>query len=192
MVPFPDPPDDLRDDRVALRLAADRDIPEVLIAHQDDRTLHRRLGSPRPPSGAELGRRVERSAAERAAGTDLWLTVLAPGSDECRGQLDVSDVDPDRRRGSLSVWIAPRDRRRGLGSGALSLAARWLLGDGGLARIQLLIDPGDEAIRGAALGAGLRSEGVLRGHLLGADGRRADVEMFALVAADVDVDVDVD
>jgi len=186
MAPFPDPPRTLADDTVALRLAAERDIPEVLIAHQDDRTLAERLGLSRPPSGAELGRRVEASAAERAAGTELWLTILAAGGgDECRGQLEAVDVDAAQGRATLTVWVAPRDRRRGLGSSALALAGRWLLTDCGLERVQLHADPAVEALRGAAQRAGFRSEGVLRGYLLGPDGRRRDVEVFSLVAADV-------
>lgn len=184
MSPFPDPPLPFASDAVALRLAAERDIPEVLIAHQDDPTLCRRLGLDRPPSGAELGRRVEASASERAAGARLWLTVLAPGSDDCRGQIDVSDVDPEHRRAQLEIWIAPRDRGRGLGTAALALAGRWLLTAGGLERIQLLVDPDDPAIRGAATAAGLRDEGVLRGYLLDRDGRR-DVTVLSLIAADL-------
>src|ERR1700742_662690 len=84
---------DLSTTGVALRLAAERDIPEVLIAHQDDPELHRRLGLVRPPSGAELGRRVEGGPGDRASGTALWLTIVEAGGDECIGQLDVHDVD---------------------------------------------------------------------------------------------------
>ena len=51
---------------VALRDYAERDIPEILIAHQDDPRLYVLAGEDRPPSGAELGRAAEREAAERA------------------------------------------------------------------------------------------------------------------------------
>jgi RimJ/RimL family protein N-acetyltransferase len=189
MTHFPDPPASLAGERAALRLAAERDIPEVLIAHQDDPALADALGLDRPPSGAELGRRAEESAAERAAGTAVWLTILgrAPDgfSDVCRGQLEVSDVDSDHRRAQLSVWVAPRDRRRGLASSALSVAGRWLLTDGGLERVAVLADPADPAIRGALAAAGFRSEGVLRGYRLMRTGR-LDVEAFSLVRADLD------
>jgi RimJ/RimL family protein N-acetyltransferase len=171
MLAFPDPPTTLADPMVALRLAAERDIPEVLIAHQDDATLAVRLGLERPPSGAELGRRAEASAARRAAGEELWLTVLArdrdPAGDECCGQIEVGDVDPEHDRAALTIWIAAGDRGRGLGSAALALAGRWLLTDAGLARVHILADPRDPAIRRAAEKAGFRSEGVLGGYTLG-------------------------
>ncbi|HTU28478.1 MAG TPA: GNAT family protein [Solirubrobacteraceae bacterium] len=185
---FPDPPPTLADGTIALRLAAERDIPETLIAHQDDPGLARALGLTRPPSGAELGRRAEASAAERGAGRELWLTVVtATGTDECVGQIDVHDVEPDDGRAALTIWIAPGQRRRGLGSAALALAGRWLIAEVGLHRLQILADPANPAIRGAALRAGFKAEGVLRGYRPGAGkaGFRADAEVLALVAADL-------
>ncbi len=188
MPSFPDLSTPLTDETVALRLAADRDIPEVLIAHQDDPTLYRRLGLARPPSGAELGRRVERSAALRAAGAELWLTILARAgdaiSDECRGQVDVHDLDWDHRRAELEIWIAPRDRGRGLAAAALGLAGRWLLTQCGLERVQILVDPANETMRRAAHAAGFAQEGVLRGYLQDRDGR-VDVTVMSLVGADL-------
>ncbi len=189
MPAFPDPPPTLADGTVALRLAAERDIPEALIAHQDDPALADALGLTRPPSGAELGRRAEGSAADRAAGRTLWLTVLpAGGSDVCVGQIDVHDVEPDDGRASLTIWIAPGHRRRGLGSAALALAGRWLIADVGLHRLQILADPSDPGIHGAALRAGFKAEGVLRGYRpgVGKAGFRADAEVLALVAADLE------
>jgi RimJ/RimL family protein N-acetyltransferase len=188
MAHFPDLPATLADARVALRLAAERDIPEVLIAHQDDPGLAGALWLERPPSGAELGRRAEAAAAERAAANSVWLTILgragAESSDECRGQIEVRDVEPDHRRAELTVWVAPRQRRRGLATSALRLAGRWLLTDGGLERVAGLADPADPAIRGALAAAGFRREGVLRGYRLIGTGR-LDVEVFSLVRADL-------
>ena len=54
-------------DRETVRPAAERDIPEVLIAYQDDPELHLRMGEERAPSGAELGRLAERAAATAPA-----------------------------------------------------------------------------------------------------------------------------
>src|SRR5205085_729432 len=70
---FPQLDRPLANGEVIVRLGAERDIPEVLIAYQDDRALHLRLGQERPPSGAELGRRAERDnermiGCTRAAG----------------------------------------------------------------------------------------------------------------------------
>ncbi|MGZ4178804.1 MAG: GNAT family N-acetyltransferase, partial [Solirubrobacteraceae bacterium] len=165
-------------------LAAERDIPEVLIAHQDDPDLYRRLCLARPPSGAELGRRVEAGPADRAGGTALWLTIVAASGDECIGQIDVRDVDWDHSRAELGIWTAPAQRGRGVAADALRLAGGWLLAECGLARLQLVTEPDNVAMVAAARRAGFVEEGVLRGYLR-ERGRRVDVTMMSLVAADV-------
>ena len=184
MPSFPDLPDPLSTPAVALRLAAERDIPEVLIAHQDDPALHRRLGLSRPPSSAELGRRVEGGPTERASGAALWLTIVATGSDECIGQIDVRDVDWDHSRAELSIWVAPASRGQGVATAALGLIGRWLLSACGLARIQLVTEPGNEALRAAAAAAGFVEEGVLRGYVRERR-RRLDMTMLSLIASDL-------
>ena len=185
---FPDPPEPLAGEAVALRLAAERDIPEVLIAHQDDPTLHRRLGMARPPSGAELGRRTETAAAERACGTSVWLTILGRErdgfSDVCRGQVYVHDVEWEHLRAELGIWVAPRDRGHGLAAGALALSGRWLLADCELARVELFTDPGNETMLRAAAAAGFSEEGVLRGYLRERGGR-VDVAVMSLIRSDL-------
>jgi RimJ/RimL family protein N-acetyltransferase len=188
MPSFPDLGPPLRGVTAQLRPAAERDIPEILIAHQDDPQLSEALGLERPPSGAELGRRIEREAAERAAGTGVWLTIVegadGPGSDVCRGQLEVQDVDWDHRRAGLAIWVAPADRRRGLATGALALAGRWLLESGAMMRVELFADPDNRALAGAAAAAGFVAEGVLRGYLRERE-RRVDAAVFSLVSSDV-------
>jgi RimJ/RimL family protein N-acetyltransferase len=184
MPTFPEPTDALRTDMVALRVAAERDIPEVLIAHQDDPELYRRLRLTRPPSGAELGRRVEQGPSDRATGTGLWLTIVEAGADECIGQIDVHEVDWDHARAALAIWTAPAHRGRGVGADALRLAGSWLLGECGLARLQLVTEPDNIALVAAARRAGFVEEGVLRGYLR-ERGRRVDVRVLALVTADL-------
>lgn len=189
MASFPDLVAPLGGLTAQLRPAAERDIPEILIAHQDDPRLHVALGLERPPSGAELGRRVEREPGERAAGAGAWLTILdatgATAPDVCRGQVEVCDVDSDHRRAGLAIWVAPGDRGRGLGAGALALAGRWLLEDCGMMRVELQAESGNEALARAATAAGFSAEGVLRGYLR-ARGRRIDVAVLSLVAADLE------
>lgn len=184
MPSFPEPTDALSGATVALRLAAERDIPEVLIAHQDDPELYRLLGLVRPPSGAELGRRVEGGPSDRATGTGLWLTIVHAGADECIGQLDVHDTDWDHSRAELGIWTAPAHRGRGVAAEALRLVGRWLLSEGGLARVQLVTDPDNLAMVAAARRAGFAEEGVLRGYLR-ERGQRVDVTILSLVAGDL-------
>jgi RimJ/RimL family protein N-acetyltransferase len=182
---IPVPMEVLRDERVALRLSAERDIPEILIAYQDDPQLHLRLYEERPPSGAELGRREERAPAERAAGTHVTLTILEPESDVCRGQIYLHQVDWDHDRAELGMWLAPQVRGRRLASPALRLACVWLMRTCGLERLQIVTHPDNEPMIRAAHAAGFRDEGILRGYMR-ERGRRIDVAIMSLLPSDLD------
>ena len=158
-------------EHVSLRLADERDIPEILIAHQDDPQLHVRLGLKRPPSGAELGRQMELGERERQTGVRARLTILEPGSDDCRGRISVHSIDWDHGRAELGIWMAPQVRGRGLAAAALRLAARWLFAQCGLERLQLLTEPDNEPMLRAARAAGFVEQRMQR---------RLDVEMIVL------------
>lgn len=169
---------------VKVRLSAERDIPEVLIAYQDDRELHRRLGELRPPSGAELGRRAEAAEADRIAGRSLTMTIVEGAEDTCQGQIQVRHVDWENGRADLGIWVAPGRRGRGLARRSLALVGRWLLSKGGLERVQILTRPDNERMIAAAEGAQFGFEGVLRGHWREREGR-ADAAVLSLVRRDL-------
>jgi len=183
MPAIPELEEPLSDGHARVRLAAERDIPEVLIAHQDDPGFAQLIGLERPPTGAELGRAMERAAADRARGTAVTFTILEPGSDDCRGQIHADRFDWEHAHADLAVWVAPDARGRGLGRRALALAAAWLLGAAGLERVQLLVPPGNERAVSAALAAGFASEGILREHMR-VRGTRIDVTVLSRIAAD--------
>lgn len=184
MPSFPELPEPLTDGVVSVRFGAERDIPEVLIAYQDDPALHLRMGRPRPPSGAELGREAERAQSDRIAGRGLTLAIVEPRDDTCRGQIRVHHVDWDSPRAELVIWVAPQRRGRGMGARALALVAVWLLRDGGLERVALLTDTDNEPVIRAARGAGFTDEGVLRGYAR-EGGQRVDNAVLSMVARDL-------
>jgi RimJ/RimL family protein N-acetyltransferase len=132
MPSFPGLEQPLTDGVVSVRLSAERDIPEVLIAYQDDRGLHLALGEDRPPSGAALGRRAELAELDLLEGRAVTFTVLRADSDTCRGEVRVSGVDWERRRADLTVWVAPALRRQGVGGAAHNLVRDWLRQECGL------------------------------------------------------------
>ena len=175
----------LSDGHVSLRAGAERDIPEILIAYQDDPQLHVRLGEDRPPSGAELGRRAEHAPAALAAGTHMTLTILEPGSEHCRGQLYAQNFNWDHSRAELGIWLAPQARGKGLAVRALRLGAAWLFDVCKLERVALLTDPDNDAMIGAARAAGFVHEGVLRSY--GRErGRRVDLVVLSLLAIELE------
>jgi len=175
----------LSDVRVAVRDYSERDIPEILIAYQDDPRLHLRIGRERPPSGAELGRWAEREPDQRAAGASAAFTILEPGSDVCRGQLTVLGVDWEQARAELGIWLAPQARGKGMASGALRLLSGWVLRTCRLARVQVLTEPDNEAMIRAARAAGFSYEGVLRG-CTRERGERVDNAVLSLLPSDLD------
>jgi RimJ/RimL family protein N-acetyltransferase len=195
MASFPELQIPLADDAAALRLAAERDIPEILIAYQDDPELHLRMGIPRPPSGAELGRKAERFEPDRLSGRGVTLTILEPPDDTCQGQLDVHRVDWDHARAELGLWVAPARRGRGLARRALALAGPWLLVEAGLERLELLTQTDNEPLQKAARAAGFQFEGVLRGYYRAFEGlprrfqrgpdARVDMAVLSLVRRDL-------
>lgn len=174
----------LSDGSVALRLGAERDIPEILIAFQDDPLLHVTRGLDRPPSGAELGRRYERAEMGRETGRHVSLTILEPGSDACRGEILTTDVDWRHARAELGMWLAPQARGRGLAPRALKLAAAWLLAETPLERLQIITEPDNEPMLATARRAGFVYEGVLRAYTR-ERGARVDCAILSLLRRDL-------
>lgn len=184
MPAFPELHAPLSDGVVALRVAAERDIPETLIAHQDDPGLFMRLGMERPPSGAQLGSDAEQLRAAWREGRHFTLTILEPGADVCVGQLYGFDAHWRHMRVELGIWLAPQVRGRRLAPRALLLAAGWLAEQGGFERFQLLTELDNEAMLGAARAAGFRDEGILRGYTR-ERGSRVDLSILGLLASDL-------
>lgn len=184
MPSIPELAEPLSDGHVRVRIAAERDIPEVLIAYQDDPELHVRLGEERPPSGAQLGSRTEGALAALEAGTQVDLTITAPDADDCLGQIYAMRFDWDQLRAELGIWLGLRARGRGLGPRALSLASRWLFDACGLERLQLLTHPDNEPMLRAARAAGFSYEGILRSYER-ERGRRVDLAVLSLLPRDL-------
>jgi RimJ/RimL family protein N-acetyltransferase len=181
---FPELEQPLCSEQVELRFEAERDIPDILIAHQDDPALYVRLGLERPPSAAELGRRNEREPGARADGIGVRFTILEPGSDICRGQLDIHRVEWDDLRAEAGIWVAPAFRGRGLAPAALRVTGGWLFDACGLARLELLTEPDNLAMIAAAQAAGFVHEGILRAYVNERD-RRLDLAILSLLPIDL-------
>jgi [ribosomal protein S5]-alanine N-acetyltransferase len=182
---IPSPSEPLSDGHLTLRFTLERDIPEMLIAYQDDPLLHVRMSRERPPSGAELGRELEGAERERGEGTRASLTIVEPPAQQCRGAVTVHTINWDQRRAELGVWVALEHRGRGLGRRALRLVTPWLFGTWGLKRLELLTDPDNEPMLRAAHAAGFVREGVLRAYRRAGRGRR-DMVVLSLLANDLD------
>ena len=83
----------------------------------------------------------------------------------------------------VSYWVFPPHRRRGLATRGLGLAAAFAFDTLGVERLELYVQPENEASRGVARGAGFVEEGLVRGHELTAAGERRDMVRYARAAS---------
>jgi RimJ/RimL family protein N-acetyltransferase len=54
------------------------------------------------------------------------LTIVEPGTNDCRGRVEVDEFDWERGSARLRVWVAPQLRGRGAEQRAAELTAEWL------------------------------------------------------------------
>jgi len=102
------------------------------------------------------------------------------------GWLGVYEEDePDYRHAGLDIFLDPALHGAGLGSQALRMAARWLIGECGHHR--LIIDPAAANERAIAVYAsiGFRPVGIMRAYERGADGQWHDGLLMDLLAGEL-------
>jgi RimJ/RimL family protein N-acetyltransferase len=119
--------------------------------------------------------------SEREAGRMLTLTIADPVDDRYLGAIVLFKRENDI--GEIAYVVAPSERGRGLASEAVSAVGDWAFEALGLARLQLRIDPENDASHRVAERAGYQREGVLRAAFV-VRGRRADVVMYSRLPGD--------
>jgi 8-oxo-dGTP pyrophosphatase MutT (NUDIX family) len=102
-------------------------------------------------------------------------------ADENAGSVYLRHVDSNR--GELSWTVTPPHCGRGVGVRAVRLVLTHAFERLGLTRIEAYVDPTNHAALRLAGRAGLRREGLVRGHAL-RDGRRGDSVLLARLAHD--------
>ncbi|MGC9221394.1 MAG: GNAT family N-acetyltransferase [Solirubrobacteraceae bacterium] len=140
MPALPQPPERLTDGTIEIREMLAWDIPEILIAFEEDPDLHRRIGRAAPPTGAQLGRELEQLLAERVAGRRLTLTIVDPGDPDWRGRVTLKDFDWQARAASMQIFLAPQVRGRRYEQRAMSLVLDWLFAAIEVDRVTVTID----------------------------------------------------
>jgi RimJ/RimL family protein N-acetyltransferase len=115
-------------------------------------------------------------------GSRAGFAVLSE-ADEFLGFVGIVDLDLDRQQGEIGYVVTREARGRGVAGRALRLVTDWALGDLGLERVELHIDPGNEPSIRVAERIGYVREGVLRSvHFK--DDRRQDIAMYSLLRSD--------
>lgn len=105
---------------------------------------------------------------------DLRTGVLAGG---CQVRLRADQI------AEMSYWVFPAHRGKGYATRAIVLTSDWVFGELGVERLELYVEPDNEASRGAARRAGFTEEGLLRAREQIGDERR-DMVLYSCLPTD--------
>jgi RimJ/RimL family protein N-acetyltransferase len=172
----------LSDGTVALRAFTDADAPLIQSVGSDP-LIPLITTVPASGSTAEALGYIARQHDRLRTGAGYSFAVTDAATDEAFGQIGLWLHDLRQGRASIGYWIAPARRRRGGGSRALAVLVRWAWTVPGLERLELYVEPWNEASWRTAEAAGFQREGVLRQWQAVGQTRR-DMFMYSLLRSD--------
>jgi RimJ/RimL family protein N-acetyltransferase len=161
-------PFELRDAALVVAVASDPLIPLV--------TTVPATGDP-----DEAAAYVRRQQGRLAEGVGYSFAVADASSDEAVGQIGLWTRDLAHGRASIGYWLAAEHRGRGLAGAALRGLVGWARTLPEVHRLQLVVEPWNEASWRTAAACGFEREGLLRGYERIGDEHR-DVYVYGLVA----------
>lgn len=167
---------------VRLRPFGYDDVPLVLSAGTDP---HITAITTVPTGDTEEGARayVDRQLARPREGAGWSFAVADAATDEAVGQVGVWVQGLRDGRASVGYWTGPEHRGRGWAILALRTVSAWGLTLPGLHRLELYVEPWNEASWRAAERVDYQREGLLRGWQE-VGGVRRDMYMYALLRGD--------
>src|SRR4051794_9857239 len=178
----PDPP--LEDGVVALRAWRSSDASDIARLFEDREALEW-TRAPSPYRQGDAFQWLAGVPGQMRRGDALPLAVTDAANGALLGSIDLRMRGEGRAEFGyvIGVWA----RRRGVGTRALRMYSRWALSSLGLARLELLVQPGNEASLALGRRVGFTEEGLLRSHSV-VRGQRKDMVMMALLPSDLDGD----
>lgn len=126
---------------------------------------------------------VERQWSRNDDGRALALAIARSDSDEAVGNVYLG-LTTVARQCRLGYWLVPAARRQGLGTSAVTLASRWVLGVGDVHRLVAEVHPANTASIRLLEDCGFTLEGTLRSWLW-IDDRPHDALQFSLLRTDL-------
>jgi RimJ/RimL family protein N-acetyltransferase len=178
---FPDPP--LSAGGIVLRRPDSGDVAWITAACSDPELSRYAPAIPYPYSESDARDFILHAARGWAEGSGATFVIArAPGG---RGlgaiALHLSAADPGLAE--VGYWLRREARGRGAATTGVRLVARWAFGELGVRRLSLQTAPENHASQRVAERAGFTREGLLRGWMPTAAGRRDSV-MFSLLPDD--------
>jgi RimJ/RimL family protein N-acetyltransferase len=175
----PDPP--LADGVVALRSWRNSDVAAITRMFQDDEAL-RWTRAPSPYREGDAFQWLASLPTQMRRGDALPLAVTDADDGALLGSIDLRMRGEGRAE--FGYVIGAWARGRGVGTRALGLYSRWAFETLRLARLELLVQPGNEASLALGRRVGFTEEGLLRSHSL-VRGERKDMVMMSLLPGDL-------
>jgi ribosomal-protein-alanine N-acetyltransferase len=169
----------IEDPPLLLRAFADEDVPLIQDVSADP-LIPLITTVPTKPGAAAARAFIARQhdRATRGEGYSFAIADLAGGA--AVGQIGLWLHDLPQGRASIGYWVAGRHRGRGIARHALRMISRWGLGLPGVHRLELYVEPRNEASWRAAERAGYQREGLLRSWQA-VGGERRDMYMYSLL-----------
>jgi RimJ/RimL family protein N-acetyltransferase len=168
----------LQDGDLVLRPFAGADVPAIAAACQDPE-IPRWTSVPSPYTDEDARRFLSGSPNVHS------FAVVDAHDDGLLGCVSYQLLN--HSQATFGYWVVREARGRGVASRALRLLSRWALGEHGLARAQLIVEPDNVPSVRVAENAGFHREALLRSYIE-LKGRRRDVYLYALLAEDVEAE----
>lgn len=126
---------------------------------------------------------LDRQHTRLREGEGYSFAIADCASGEALGQIGLWLPNLAQGRVSIGYWVAARHRGRGVAKHALGLISTWGLGLPGVHRLELYVEPWNEASWRTAERVGYQREGLLRSwQAVGEE--RHDMYMYSLLTRD--------
>ena len=122
---------------------------------------------------------VARQHDRLATRTGYSFAIADAATDQAVGQIGLWLRNIDQGRVSTGYWIAPRFRGKGYAAAALRALSDWALEFDDVARVELFVEPWNQASWRTAERCGYQREGLLRSWEVVGD-RRRDMYVYSL------------
>jgi [ribosomal protein S5]-alanine N-acetyltransferase len=130
---------------------------------------------------------IQRQWQRATDGTGYSFAIADAATDQALGLMGLWLRNIDEGRGCLGYWVASSGRGRGAAQQAVSSVSRWALDHLQIPRLELYVEPWNEASVRTAERAGFQCEGLLRSwQAVGAE--RRDMWMYSLLRSDLPSD----
>lgn len=158
---LPAQPDRLEHPPAALRAWRDTDA-RLIASVASDPLIPLITSVPTSGQPSDIASYLERQRSRSASGQGYSFAIADVHTDEAVGNIGLWTRDLDRGRASIGYWIAAPHRHHGYAAAALQALTRWAVTLGDLARLELFVEPWNEASWRIAEGCGFMREGLLR------------------------------